>query len=271
MRTVFAAVMLCAACAAAVPAAAASGVRERDLSYDGGAYGPVTATVVAPATPGAASPGILWVHWLGTPATTNRTEFLADARALAARGATSVLVDAMWSRADWFTKGRKPATDERDLLAQVAALRRGLDLLGAQPGVDPAALTLVGHDYGAMYGAIAASQDARVTRLVLLAPSLAMWDWFLFGEPPADVPAYVARLSAYDLPRVLPGAHASAVLGQFAENDLYVPVSNAWTFRSLFGGRDVTTKRYKTDHALATEDVRADRDAWLIQHLGLRS
>jgi len=68
--------------------------------------------------------GILWVHWLGDPATTNHTEFAADARALAERGATSVLVDAMWAQPNWFETGRSPATDACDVPRQVIALRR---------------------------------------------------------------------------------------------------------------------------------------------------
>ena len=246
-------------------------ITERSFVYNGGAFGPVSATKVSPIDRNAKSPGILWVHWLGEPATTNKTEFLAEARVLARRGATSLLVDAMWSRPDWFSKGRAPRTDERDLLAQVGALRIGLDELASDPSVDRTALTLVGHDYGAMYGGLAAADDARVRNLVLIAPSLTIWDWFLFGAPPSDVPAYVTSMAKYDLVRRLPKSHATAVLGQFADSDQFVPVSNAWTFKSIFLGRDVLTKRYPTDHALAIPEAVADRDGWLLSHLSLGS
>src|SRR5258707_606976 len=57
-------------------------------------------------------PGILFVHWLGEPKTTNHTEFEPDAIALARKGAVSLLVDTMWSRPDWFdTVGKDAAQD----------------------------------------------------------------------------------------------------------------------------------------------------------------
>lgn len=45
-------------------------------------------------------PGVLFVHWLGDEKTTNRTEFEPDAIALACKGVTSVLIDAMWARCE---------------------------------------------------------------------------------------------------------------------------------------------------------------------------
>ena len=53
----------------------------------------VAAYIVAPATPRPAMAAVLWVHWLGEPATTNRTEFLDEATAMAGHGVVSVLVD----------------------------------------------------------------------------------------------------------------------------------------------------------------------------------
>ena len=42
-------------------------------------------------------------------------------------------------------------------------LRRALDVLLAQPGVDPKRIAYVGHDFGAMYGAVLAGVDRRVS------------------------------------------------------------------------------------------------------------
>lgn len=63
--------------------------------------------------------------------------------ALAAKGVTSVLVDSMWStvvngKQDWFSKVRTTDTDYQHSIDQVVDLRRALDLLTAQSGVDPA-------------------------------------------------------------------------------------------------------------------------------------
>ena len=208
--------------------------------------------------------GILWVHWLGDPSTSNRSEFRTEAQALAQRGITSVLVDGMWSRPDWFEKLRSPQNDERDLIAQVVALRRALDLLATQPGVDAGHLMLVGHDFGAMYGALAAAADPRVRDLVLMTPAWTFWEWFLFTPVP-DAAQYVARMSAYDLPRWLPHTHARAVLFQFAKRDPYVAATNALAAKSLLGDRDRTVTSYDAGHAL-DETARGDRDAWLLAH-----
>ena len=93
-------------------------------------------------------PGVLFVHWLGDEKTTNHTEFEPDAIALARKGVTSVLIDAMWARANWFEKGRTPATDFANSVSQVIDLRRSLDLLTSLPDVDPGRIAYVGHDFG---------------------------------------------------------------------------------------------------------------------------
>lgn len=248
---------------AAPRATAAANVR--DGSFDGGAAGSVPATLIVPAH--AAGPAVLWVHWLGEPATTNRSEFRDEAQTLAARGVTSLLVDGMWAKPDWFEKGRTPANDERDLVRQVVALRRALDVLVEQPGVDPRHIALVGHDFGAMYGALAASVDPRVSALVLVTPAMTFWEWFLLGPAPTDVPTYVRQMSAYDLPARLPSAHVRAVLFQYAKRDVYVPATAAVAARSLLADRDRTIRIYDAEHPLALDSARQERDAWLVERL----
>jgi hypothetical protein len=63
---------------------------------------PVQATLVRPGQGVPRGPAILWVHWLGDPATTNRTEFLEEAVQFARVGVTSLLVDALWSQPSWY-------------------------------------------------------------------------------------------------------------------------------------------------------------------------
>ncbi len=105
----------------------------------GAGTAPTDAVVIEPQRPPSAAPAVLWVHWLGEPATTNHTEFLADARALAARGVVSLLVDMPWSQPNWFESVRKPETDYDDVVAQVVTLRRALDCLSGCPGSTPPA------------------------------------------------------------------------------------------------------------------------------------
>src|SRR5688572_24158509 len=103
---------------------------------------PVKAYLVVPVGAGPFA-GVLWVHWLGEPKTTNRTQFLDEAVRLAPKGVVSLLVDAMWSTPKWYGS-RIPEQDHENSLRQVIALRRAMDLLVSQPQVDKARIGFVG-------------------------------------------------------------------------------------------------------------------------------
>lgn len=229
---------------------------------------PAHAVVVAPATPSASMPAVLWVHWLGEPATTNHTEFLTDAQQLARRGVVSLLVDMPWAQPDWFTKLRSPERDYDDTVAQVVELRRALDYLLTVPGVDRTRVAYVGHDFGAMDGALLLAVDDRPQFAVLLTPALSFWEWYLLGKQPADTGAYVARMSAFDLPGWLARGRQRATLLQFANRDVYVARATASALRSAVPDRDRTMKSYDADHGLDTPAAHADRITWLATHLG---
>ena len=111
----------------------------------------ISGYLVSPERGGDSLAAILYVHWLGEKETTNRTQFLNEAVALANQGVVSLLIDAMWAQPKWYEK-RIPEEDYDNAIAQVMDLRRALDLLIAQPGVDPDRVGFVGHDFGAMYG-----------------------------------------------------------------------------------------------------------------------
>jgi len=246
----------------------ADGIETRDVRFRSGDRF-VTASIVRPVGGIGKRAGILFVHWLGEPKTTNRTEFMPDATALAKRGATSLLVDAMWSK-DWFTSGRSTDTDYAESIAQVVALRHALDVLAAQPDVDASRLAYVGHDFGAMYGALLAGVDTRPKYYVFMTPTIDFWDWYLLGKAPADPSAYLDQMSSFDLPRWLPHATMAATLLQFAKRDEYVAASTAASFRNIVPNRDRTLKSYDADHSLVDSAASADRLAWLAAHLGLQ-
>jgi dienelactone hydrolase len=245
------------------------GAETRDITYRSGDT-TITASIIRPASAGSKRPGILFVHWLGEPQTTNRTEFMADARALAKRGATSLLVDAMWSQPHWFESHRSTDTDYAQSIAQVIALRRALDVLVAQPDVDATRIAYAGHDFGAMYGALLAAVDARPKFYVFETPTISFWEWYLLGDTPANAQAYLDQMAALDLPRWLPQATMTATLLQFAKRDDYVAASTAISFRNIVPDRDRTMKSYDADHALADATATSDRLAWLVSHLGLK-
>lgn len=244
----------------------------REISFVGdprdGASTRVTATLIAP-TNGRNHAGILWVHWLGEPATTNRTEFRAEALALAAHGVVSLLVDAMWSQPGWY-RDRVLDQDFAHSVRQVVELRRALDLLAAQPGIDPHRLALVGHDYGAMHGIIAAALDPRVKTCVLIAATPSFNDWAFFRSQPASMDDYLRQNAPLELREYAAALAGRAVFMQFAHDDPYVPLAKAQSFfDALREPRERRIYQGAGHEMTAPPQIQTDRTAWLMRELGL--
>jgi predicted esterase len=212
---------------------------------------PIAAYLVAPASaaPGSAA-GIVWFHWLETgDPTSNRTEFLSEAQALADQGVVSVLVD-----------GQFPWHD---------MVKEAVNVLTSNPAVDKSRIALVGHDFGAMYSSVVFGDDASVSALVMMAPTARWADWFLPYWPHNDDPeSYKAAMKPLDPVTALKKADGRPVLLQFATEDLYVSSDTADEITQAAGSR-AERKDYETDHSLKLPDVSADRDAWLTQILKL--
>jgi len=213
-------------------------------------------------------PAVLFVHWLGDPPTTNHTEFERDAFVVAKKGVTSLLVDATWSKSGWFDKVRKPSTDYADSIAQVIDLRRALDVLLAQPGVDATRVAYVGHDFGSMYGAVLAGVDNRPQWYVLMAGTTTFSEWFLLGTQPGDVPAYVAQMAPLDPLPYLARSHARGYYFQFSAHDHYITPAHELAFFSA-APLPRAMALYDIDHSLATPAAFSDRLAWLEEKLSL--
>ena len=244
------------------------GVSVRDVSFSSTTGHTVTGIVVR-GVGGAAHPAVLFVHWLGDDAkTTNHAEFETDAIALARKGVTSLAVDAMWSQPDWYDKVRKFQTDYADSIAQVIDLRRSLDVLLAQPGVDAKRLAYVGHDFGSMYGSLLAGVDPRPQWYVLMAGTTTFTEWYLLGGNPPDVKAYIAQMEPLDPLAFLARSNARGFYFQFSAHDHYIsPEHEAAFFAAAPLPR--TMALYDVDHSLATPAAWADRLAWLTEKLQL--
>jgi pimeloyl-ACP methyl ester carboxylesterase len=239
----------------------------RDLTFTP-ADKPVKAYLVSPAAGPGPHAAILFVHWLGEPATTNRTQFLDEAVALAGRGVVSLLVEGMWAEPDWY-KNRIPEEDYAHAIRQVIELRRAMDLLLAQPGIDSTRVALVGHDFGAMYGMMAEALDRRARTCVFMAPTPHFEDWFLFRQQPRDLAAYKAQLAAIDPVLFVPRLAPASVFFQFADKDFYVTAGEAAEFYAAAGPRKHMAT-YAADHDLHPPEVAADRVAWLVRELELK-
>ena len=248
-----------------------NGVLLRDITYAALTGGANAATLITPKTPGAQpAPAILFVHWYGPPApTSNRTQFIPDGIALARQGVTSLLIDTPWSVPTWF-RTRKREEDYTRSVQQVRDLRRALDVLMAQPGVDKTRVAYVGHDFGAMYGSLAAVVDPRVTHFVFMAGTASFTDWFLYG-PKLEGEArdkFIAEFAPLDPVRWVPKLRGP-VLMQFADTDEHVSTARREQLAAA-APKGAEVRVYKAGHELSDESTR-ERLVWLRKTLRLGS
>ena len=236
----------------------------QQLSYtqlDGSSNG---ATLVTPAVAtNAPKPAILFLHWYEPPRpTSNRTEFLAEAVELAGSGVVSLLVDTPWTKENWFPT-RDAARDFEFTQQMTKDVRRAIDVLMGQPGIDKSRIAVVGHDFGAMWGALAVAEDPRVTHFVYMAGTRSFTDWYLFTpkKEGAERDAFVARLAPLDPITHLAKISPRPVLLQFGTKDPFVKNDAATAMADAVTGPK-TVKTYEFEHEL-TFQARRDRIAWL--------
>ena len=227
----------------------------------------VTATLVVADGPGP-HPAVLYVHWLGEPATTNRTEFFKEAVGLSRFGVTSLLIDAMWSASGWFSKGRYE--DDFDAsVKQVVEIRKALDALAAQPGVDPKRVAFVGHDFGAMYGVLAGAVDRRPKTYVLMAGTATFHEWYLLRkEQPKDKAAYVKQMEPLDPVKWMGALAPASVFLQFADKDRFVPKEKSQQLIDAAPSPKLS-RFYAAQHGLGTSGDVNERFRWLSKELEL--
>src|SRR6185369_1634354 len=186
----------------APPALEIVSVEERDdvLVRDVRIDGSIEAYLVEPMVVDArtASPGLVFAHWFDTHAPNgNRTEFVDEAVAwVRAHRGSAVLPQLTFP---WAGDPTGAAADRERIVADVALLRRCVDLVAARPGVDPARIGVVGHDFGGMHAIILGEVDRRPIAYVLIAAVPRWADWFLpFWDIPEDRLDYLRAMRPLD-------------------------------------------------------------------------
>jgi len=226
----------------------------------------VEAWLVAPAA-GPPRAGILFLHWLGEHRS-DRTQFLSEARELAALGVRSVLPQ---GRLPWGPDPVNAETDaanieleQRRLGAAIDALRDGL------PTGAPVAL--VGHDFGAMHGLLLAGRSGVFGAVVVIAATPRWADWFLrFWKVEGDRFDYLRRLAPLD-PIESARRLRATTLWQFSDRDYFIAPMSAVelaTAAPVPEGTEPAIEWYAADHAMRSARARASRRAFLRRELRL--
>lgn len=253
---------------------ARDGVTVEDITFKGPGGAPVEAYVVRPTAGRGPFAAVLFVHWFSPPhPSSNRTQYLEEARALARRGTVSLLVSTFWSDPARY-RARRWQDDYRNTLEQARDLRRALDVLLSRPGVDAARVAYVGHDYGAMFGALVSGVDTRPKAYALIAGAARFPDWYLFGTA-SGVPAgeelegFRRRFAPLD-PVSAVRLSKAAFFFQYGEDDRFTPREN---FVELYLAAPAPKRlaTYASDHPMDAEAIRRDRTEWLAERLGLTS
>jgi pimeloyl-ACP methyl ester carboxylesterase len=224
------------------------------------------AFIVRPENPGTSCAGILFIHWFAPPEpSSNRTQFLDEAKAWARRGVVSVLPSTFWSSSERY-RARMWQTDYENTVDQWMRLKRAFQVLRTQKCVDSSRLAIVGHDYGAMFGALVAADEPSVKAAVLIAGVPSFASWYELGSstgvPQGDeLVKYRAALAKID-PGPAMARFTGASLFQFGTKDKYTPKDQYEAFFAMSGGAKAI-KTYDAAHDMSLPQVRADRTEWL--------
>lgn len=211
--------------------------------------------------------GILWGHWLGHH-TSNRNQYLEEAIELAHKGVASLLIDAMWSKPEWY-ENRKLSNDYDNTIKQVIEFRRAMDLLLSQKNIDKNRIAFVGHDYSGMYGSIAAGVEPQAKTYVFVAVTSSLYDWAFFSNQPESKVEYVRQNAVFELSDFVNRIEGS-VFCQFSNRDPFISKTDGNLFYNAITSEVKEKKSYDAGHFMEGDDIKKDRKAWLIRELELK-
>jgi dienelactone hydrolase len=238
-----------------------------DIEIPVAGQAPVVAYLVRPVRPAHrhSLAGALYLHWFEPPgATQNRTEFLAEAVELAGSGAVAILPQLTFP---WDADPTGTPTDRAQVERQLAAVVSAYNRLEDMPEVHPHRTAVIGHDYGAMYGALLAQRDPRVRAGVFMAGDATWANWFgTYWLDRTDDERYRTAFAGLD-PVGNVSRLGQRLYFQWAGRDRFVPPP----VRSAFAAANPSARVSLYDgagHAL-DQPAKADRVAFVRGQLGL--
>jgi cephalosporin-C deacetylase-like acetyl esterase len=213
-------------------------------------------------------PAVVWMHSSGALA------WLGDAVLLAQCGAVSLVVNVPGAG----VSGASGEGDRDTMIMAVVALRRAVDVLEARDDVDANRIAVVGHSFGAMMSAVAASIDPRFKAAVFEAGLLGMsihigtslhpWAQGVRKQLGAQLAHYLEVISVVDAAHYIGDAPTIPKLFQSAWYDPGVPHDDASKFyEAATGPKEL--KWYDTAHDIDDIAAIADRARFLAKALDL--
>ncbi len=250
----------------------------RDVTYASPHGGKVPAFLVVPDKEGP-FPGIFFMH----SGQGNRTTFLPEAEALAAKGVVSLLIDAPFLRREVpkdLTHIVETIVDDKMYMQTVVDIQRGIDLLSRLEKVDANRLLYVGHSFGATWGGVLAGVETRIKAYVLMAGFSKLSEWHRTSDHPMAelvrsqiaterLQQFLTKLEPLDSVHHINRAAPASVFFQFANDDEFISKEQAEMYYAAASAPKEMVW-YETDHHFT--DCRAayeDRTQWILQQLGL--
>ena len=235
----------------------------RTVSYASGDRR-VRGYLVAPRT-GSRLPAVVYLHGSGG----DRTQLLPLAEQLASRGAVALTLT-LPSGSATPPSGISPEETlrwQRDqIVGDVVAVRRGLDLLAEDDRVDPDRLGLVGWSFGGRMGALLAGVDDRLRATVLMSAGAAPVSEYVSAAP-ADLRDDVEDVLTPIDPLSRIGQAKGDVLLQAGRSDSIVPHSALQALADA-APEGTQLRWYAAEHDL-DETARRDQLDWLTTELGV--
>lgn len=174
-------------------------------------------------------------------------------------------METLWSDTEFFYN-RTQADDIPNSLKEIVNLRRFLDILFSEPGINPEKTLLTGHDFGGMYGIVTGAFDNRIHNYVIMAATPRFSDWYLYS-PETDSEEkkeFIKEFSFLDPVNHVCKLNHKALLFQFGKTDPHVPQERAEELCSAVHSREILW--YSTGHGLCRE-AEQDRFNWYCRHL----
>jgi pimeloyl-ACP methyl ester carboxylesterase len=161
------------------------------------------------------------------------------------------------------------SADRVQITQQLAAVTSAYHALLAQPGVNSHRIAVIGHDYGAMFGALLAQREPLVRAGVLMAADATWADWFdtyWLGLPDEEKAAYRAVFAGLD-PVDNVSRLGSHLYLQWAGRDRFVPAEVRVAFSAANPQAKVSF--YERAEHFLDQNAKNDREAWVAGQLGL--